>query len=175
MQKYIFQPYSKRFQQLFKREKEKLKKLLPPNTKIEHIGSTAVPNLGGKGIIDIIISYKNKEIKKIKNTLIREGYEFKPKAGDKQRLFFQKDYKYRNNIRRVHLHLTTHNSLVWKRCTAVKEYLKKYLKEAKGYEEIKKKAVKICEGEGKIYRSYKKDFLNELTKKALRGKRAQSY
>ena len=168
MQKYIFQPYSKRFQQLFKREKGKLKKLLTSNTKIGHIGSTAVPGLGGKGIIDIIISCKNKEIKITRNILERGGYEFKPKAGDRQRLFFQKDYKYRNSIRRVHLHLTPPDSLVWKRCTALSAYLKRHPKETKEYAKIKREGAKIARGEGKIYRDYKNNFLDRLTKKALK-------
>ena len=51
MEKYKFRKYDPKFGELFKREKAKLKKIIP-GIKIEHIGSTAVPSLGGKGIID---------------------------------------------------------------------------------------------------------------------------
>ena len=51
--KYIFRPYNPIFPELFKNEKERMEKILGDNLKIEHIGSTAVMGLGGKGVIDI--------------------------------------------------------------------------------------------------------------------------
>ncbi len=165
MEKYTFKPYKKNFPKLYQREKVKLKKILTKDTKIEHIGSTAVPKLKGKGIIDIIISINKKNIKKIKDKLQKAGYEFKPKAGDKNRFFFEKDYKHKGKIRRVHLQLTHHNSYVWRRSIAVRDYLRKNPKQSKRYAEIKKKAVK--KGKGKAYRKYKKSFLDKLEKKAL--------
>jgi len=54
--KYIFRPYNPIFPELFKNEKERMEKILGDNLQIEHIGSTAVLGLGGKGVIDILIS-----------------------------------------------------------------------------------------------------------------------
>ena len=56
MNKYIFKPYHEIFPKLFEQEKLRLSKYLTGEYMIEHIGSTAVPGLGGKGIIDIMIS-----------------------------------------------------------------------------------------------------------------------
>jgi len=168
MQKYLFRPYSSKFLDLYKKERNKLKKLLPKDAKIEHVGSTAVPMLKGKGLIDIIISVRKKDINKIKNKLNKTGYEYKSKPRDKERLFFQRDYKYVGKTRRLHIHLTVHNSKTWNNILAVRNYLRKHQKEAKEYENIKKKAIIMAKGEGKIYRSYKKKFLENLTKKALK-------
>jgi len=164
-EKYIFRGHGKNFSNLYKRERVKLRKILIKDAKIEHIGSTAVPGLGGKGIIDIIISVNKKNIGKTKNKLKERGYEFKPEAGDKERLFFEKDYQYKGKTRRVHLHLTPHNSLVWREFIAVRDCLIENKRYAKEYAKIKKKAVKICKGKGKIYRKYKKDFLEKITTK----------
>jgi GrpB-like predicted nucleotidyltransferase (UPF0157 family) len=56
MKKYVFKPYSKNFPELFQKEKERIVSNLNLPLVIEHIGSTAVPGLGGKGIIDIGIA-----------------------------------------------------------------------------------------------------------------------
>lgn len=54
LRKYVFRRYNSKYELLFNKEKAKLKKILP-KAKIEHVGSTAVKGLGGKGIIDISI------------------------------------------------------------------------------------------------------------------------
>ena len=48
MNHYSFKPYDQIFTQLFGDEKNLLKRELGSGWKIEHIGSTAVPGLGGE-------------------------------------------------------------------------------------------------------------------------------
>lgn len=62
MRKYIFKSYDPLFKELFDKEKSKLKKILQKNTEIEHVGSTSVSGLGGKGIIDIAIKTPRKKL-----------------------------------------------------------------------------------------------------------------
>lgn len=56
MKKYVFKPYSNIFPELFQKEKERISSNLKELLVIEHVGSTAVPGLGGKGIIDSAIA-----------------------------------------------------------------------------------------------------------------------
>lgn len=60
MLKYVFRPYDPIFPKLFIKEKNRLKKFLGRTVLIEHVGSTAIPGLGGKGIIDIAIAAPDK-------------------------------------------------------------------------------------------------------------------
>lgn len=53
MNKYVFKPYNWIFPELFSLEKERIAAHVPIIMQIEHVGSTAVPELSGKGIIDI--------------------------------------------------------------------------------------------------------------------------
>ena len=53
MEKYKFRKYDENFSLLYKRELARLKRLLPRHANIEHIGSTAVKGLKGKGLIEI--------------------------------------------------------------------------------------------------------------------------
>jgi len=76
LRKYVFRPYSQCFSRLFKLEKKRVKNILGDGARIEHVGSTAVPRLRGKGILDIIVSVGKRDIKSTKRKLERNGYTF---------------------------------------------------------------------------------------------------
>lgn len=65
MKKYVFKPYKESFPELFDNEKKRIAALLGTDPVIEHIGSTAVPGLGGKGIIDIAIAVKKENLSQV--------------------------------------------------------------------------------------------------------------
>jgi len=164
--KYKFRPYDLKFKAQFYREKVKLNKILPANTLVEHVGSSAVPGLGGKGVIDIIIGANKKNILKVKKILIKNGYDFRHFIY--KRYFFQKDYSSGGKLRRIHIHLTTSDNYVWLSHIAARDYLRNHPESAKKYAEIKRKAVKIAKGRGRVYQKYKNKFLNDLTRKAIK-------
>ena len=89
LKKYFFNKDSEKYKQLFNKEKSKLKKVFP-RAEIEHVGSSSIKGLGGKGIIDIAISIPKNQIPDAIKKLERNGYDFRPKGGDKERRFFQK-------------------------------------------------------------------------------------
>jgi GrpB-like predicted nucleotidyltransferase (UPF0157 family) len=167
LQKYSFNKYSAKYGQLFNREKTKLKKIFP-RAKIEHVGSSSINGLGGKGIIDVAISVPKNQIQNAIKILERNGYDFRPKGGDKERSFFQKIKEYKGKERRVHIQLTHSESKSWKSMLAVRDYLRKNLKVQKEYERVKKEAIKHAKGEGKKYREHKKTFLQKIEKLALK-------
>lgn len=165
--KYKFKPYSNKFKKLYNLENNRLKKILPNYCKLEHIGSTAVLGLGGKGIIDVLLGAPKNKINRIKKILQKNDYVLSPSGGDKDRLFLYKDYG-NNKTRRVHIHLTFHDSFKWNSPIAVREYLREHKKAAQEYACIKRKGSKICKGIGQVYRKHKEDFLKKLEKLALK-------
>ncbi len=167
LKKYSFTKYSEKYKQLFNREKRKLEKIFP-KAQIEHIGSSSIIGVGGKGIIDVAISVPKKEIQNTIKKLQRNGYDYRPFAGDESRKFFQKIIKYRGKERRVHIQLTYDGSYTWKAAIAVRDYLNRNKKAAQEYARIKKEAVKHAKGEGKKYKKYKKSFLDKIEKLALK-------
>ncbi len=169
-EKYLFRKYSDKYPDLFMRERTKLRSIFP-KAGIEHIGSSAVPGLGGKGIIDIIISVPKNEIKASIKKLEASGYEHRPLAGEEGREFFRRIIRYGGQERRVHVHLTFHNSKQWKSFIALREYLKGHNKVAKEYEKVKKEAFRAAGGKGEKYRARKTSFLKKLEKKALENEK----
>ena len=163
MNKYKFRSYSKKYPKLFEKEKQRLRKFLPNIVKIEHIGSTSVPNLKGKGIIDILIAIEKNNLNKVKEKLLEKGYIIMPHAGNKSRISFKKNYGILRN-RRVHIHLTFLNSKTWKETLKFKNNLLKNLELRKQYSEIKKQAVKKAQGKGQVYRDLKNNFMKKYSK-----------
>lgn len=166
MEKYIFREYNPEYKKFFRAERARLKKLLGKSVKIEHVGSTAIPNLGGKGIIDILIGVPKNKIEKIRKKLEKADYLFSKKASTPDRLFLKKDYPYKQAKRRVHIHLTVLNSEEWKEIIMFRNYLKKHPELIEKYAKIKKAAVKKARGKGEIYRKQKEKFIKSVLKKA---------
>src|SRR3989344_39977 len=167
LKKYTFRKYSEKFLLLFKKERARLRKILP-KAKIEHIGSSAVKGLGGKGIIDITIAVSKKSLEISLLKLKKKGYDYRPSGGDRYRKFFQRIIRSHGDERRVHVHLTWENSKALRVHVAIREYLRKHKDVAKKYAQIKKQGVKHARGEGAKYRKYKDAFIKNLEKKALK-------
>lgn len=167
LEKYSFKKYSENYHKLFLREKCRIKRYLPKSV-IEHIGSTAVPGLGGKGIIDVLITVPKREINKTLRLLIRQDYDYRASGGDNERKFLQRIIRYAGKERRIHIQLTHNSSYTAKSVLAVRDYLIKHPDQLKKYAWIKKEAVRYAKGEGKKYREYKDSFLKRIEKAAFK-------
>lgn len=164
MQKYAFRKYNPEYRTFFISEKKKIAKALGSKAKIEHIGSTAIPNLGGKGILDIVVGVSKSKMAEAKKKLEKAGYEFCEKAGYFERLFFRADYSYKNRKRRVHIHLTKFNGKDWKEVIGFRNYLLKHPRSVEEYVKIKKEGVKKALGNGEKYRKHKERFIENIVK-----------
>lgn len=160
---YTYKKSSPDFTKRFNREKTKLKKVLPSYINIEHIGSTAVEGLGGKGIIDIMIGTSANNIQTVKKILEKEKYILGT-SSSKERFFFKREYQYRGEYRRIHLHLTPIESKTWKDAIKFRDLLRQNKKLREGYTKTKKEAFKKCKGNGEICRKIKNNFIEWVLK-----------
>lgn len=141
--KYSFHPYHSYYIKRAQAEIERLKSALPNNI-IEHIGSTAVPGLGGKGIIDLYILENRENLKKTSAIVQKLGYTHKPSGGiPNERLFHQRTVKYEGGHKQMfHVHLTYKENKDWESCILFRDFLKQNPGLTKEYSEIKLEAVK---------------------------------
>ncbi len=165
--KYFYQPYNDNFRQLYREEELKLRNILGNNIIIEHCGSTAIPGLGGQGIIDILLGSKESLISEISQKLQAADYNYKPYNSDKDSLFFSYDYPGIIS-RKVHLYLTENNKEDYFSKIAFRNFLLKYNKIATEYNELKKRVINLKEEEKEIYQEARKDFINRITKEAIK-------
>jgi GrpB-like predicted nucleotidyltransferase (UPF0157 family) len=162
VEKYRFRRYNPIYRTFFRIEKKRLTLSLDPGVRIEHVGSTSVNGLGGKGILDIVIGTRSSGIDATKEGLQGLGYEFREEASTEKRLFFRRDYGYKHNIRRVHVHLTTLNGKDWKEMISFRNYLLENKEAVAEYSKVKRRAVKVAKGDGKIYRKQKEEFVRKM-------------
>jgi len=165
MEKYLFREYDAAYQKFFNQEEGQLRQALGTPAHIEHVGSTAILGLGGKGVVDVLVGVDNLE--NAKNLLERAGYEFRETASTSQRFFFRRDYLDENSTRRVHLHVTHYGSQDWQEMLAFRDWLRKYPEEVASYAELKRIGIEKAKGDGETYRKHKEEYIQTITKRAL--------
>ncbi|MFA6065263.1 MAG: GrpB family protein [archaeon] len=168
--RYKFKSYSPSFPKLFLQQKRFVLKRLNAfqNVEVHHIGSTSVPTLGGKGILDIIVEVDKKNFSKAKKILHESGFLY-DHTMRKKRHFHRRYYvDFKGVPRLVHLHLTYFGSGEIEIALAFREYLRAHKKVREQYAQLKKKASHLHSKEGKKYVKFKLKFIESTLKKALK-------
>lgn len=163
MKKYVFKSYSKIFPELFDKEKQRIAPHLKKALAIEHVGSSAVPGLGGKGIIDIAIAVEKEEMDGASNQLQSLGYEFRPTYSTSDRFYFiiyLPDPE--EESRRYHLHLIYPENHEWKEFIGFRDYLRQHPEAAEEYSEMKMHAAMEANHEGERYRKLKEPMFQKI-------------
>ena len=162
MRKYKFRKYSKNYPLLFEKERTRIKKYIP-NLVVDHIGSTSVENLGGKGIIDVLICVPKEDLKKIGDFLSDLGYKLSKTGGNKERIFLKKNFGFLKK-NKFHIQLTFEGSKTHKEAIKFRNKLKNSKELREKYALKKQEAVKL-RMQGKEYREFKNKFIQEVLRK----------
>ena len=142
----------------FDEEAVNLEKILPQTARINHIGSTAVPNIWAKPIVDILVEIES-GMDNVKDILINNGYICMSEGMD--RMSFNKGYTENGFAERVfHLHLCYmgDNDEIY-----FCDYLIKNPDIAKEYENLKLRLWKQFEHNRDEYTNQKTEFVKKYT------------
>ncbi|QPA32782.1 GrpB family protein [Thermaerobacillus caldiproteolyticus] len=131
---------------------------------IYHIGSTSIPGMYAKPIIDILVEVKDIEsVDHYNEQMSAIGYRAMGEHGISGRRFFCKGEDERTH----HVHVFKTGSEHITRHLAFKEYMITHPKEAKAYSELKQRLAKQFPTDMKSYIEGKDPFIKETEKKAL--------
>lgn len=158
--------YCSHWIQLFQDEKIKIEQALNKQNicEIHHIGSTAVPGLCAKPIIDILLVIKSlDELENQVCALERLDYIAKGEAGIKGRRFYLKGEVDRTH----HLHAFQVGCEHIQRHLAFRDYLIEFPKVKAEYAAIKQRAAQLCNHDIKKYMAYKHSFIQKYETAAL--------
>ena len=162
-------PYNNRAPKIFEDIRRFLCETIPYEINVEHIGSTAVPGLGGKGIIDILIITKRKYMWKIFELLKSKGYKSNPNTGNPpERLFVSGPYKYGSKELHIHIHITFYGSQEHKDKLLFRDYLRQHPEETKKYYELKKQWSLEAGSDASKYTKLKTSYITRILEKARR-------
>ena len=144
-------------------EEALLKNALSSTERISHIGSTAIPSIWAKPIVDILVEIpKGSNLLDYKAKIINCGYICMSQSEND--MSFNKGYTENGFAERVfHLHLryAGDNDELYFR-----DYLIEYPEVAKVYEELKLRLWKEYEHNRDAYTNAKTEFIKEYTRKA---------
>ena len=63
---------------------------------VEHVGSTVVPGLGEKGIVDVLIATRREFAEGVVEIFVSKGFRFNPEGGSPlERLFVSGSFNFR--------------------------------------------------------------------------------
>ncbi|GGH77029.1 GrpB-like predicted nucleotidyltransferase (UPF0157 family)/8-oxo-dGTP pyrophosphatase MutT (NUDIX family) [Pullulanibacillus pueri] len=121
------------WEQQFKKDKEEIERTVHPLTpKIEHIGSTAIPNIPAKPIIDIGIGVENSmEAEQMVHALQILGYDSKGEYGIEGRRYYLT--KGPDTHRTHHIHMFQYDHPEWKKHLLFRDYLRSHREAAEAY------------------------------------------
>ncbi|HXF32713.1 MAG TPA: GrpB family protein [Solirubrobacterales bacterium] len=138
--------------------------------RLDHVGSTAVPGLAAKPIIDLQVSVAALEPRAAYvEPLEAIGYLFVPFATAPEYHFFGKPPE---RPRSHHLHVCEAGSGEELRHLVFRDYLRTHAEEAARYEAIKRESARLHPEDRLAYMAGKEAFLLELERRAL--ERAES-
>ena len=165
-------PYNSLWPKMFEDEAAFLRRKLPQNLvkRIEHFGSTAIPGLSAKPIIDILVEIDSLDEtkKQIVPILEAERYEYfwRPAFGDDGPPYYAWFIKRNSEGKRTHhIHMVEGDSELWDRLY-FRDYLRQFPAEAKRYDELKRKLSETYTNDRVKYTKEKSGFILSVTKKA---------
>lgn len=159
-------PHNSKWAKLFAEEKHLLKKTFGDTIlAVEHIGSTAIPGLPAKPIIDINVGVESLGVaRSMKEQFEKLGYEHRPFVPGKTKddLKWQELYVKGPEAKRTHhVHVTVLGNNYWKNDLLFRDFLRKNPERSKQYTELKETLAQKYADDRGTYTKNKEQFINE--------------
>ena len=151
--------YSSNWPILYEQEKQRLLDAVGSDVAdIQHVGSTSVPGLAAKPIIDIAAVLRHFPPSMILIRALEElGYLYQGELGIAGRHFFRKGMP-----RTHHLHLVEANSEVWQKQLLFRDFLRAHPESAQRYDTLKRELAVQYSCDRKAYVNAKAPLIAEL-------------
>jgi GrpB-like predicted nucleotidyltransferase (UPF0157 family) len=169
MQAVVMVEYDPKWPAQFERLRERIEAAMGPLAlAIEHVGSTAVPNMCAKPIIDLDVVVRHEDVPAAIAAVEALGYRHEGNLGIDGREAF----RWIADFPEHHLYVCPERSPALERHLLVRDYLRKHAEAAREYAELKKRLARKYRDDRTKYQAAKADFVDALLEKARaeRGK-----
>ena len=153
--------YDSEWERIFQAERVRLAEVLGERVAaIEHIGSTSVPGLKAKPILDIAVGlWTMEDAAALVRPLEELGYVYRPKSGTLERLFFAKGPE----DRRTHyLHCEVYGSASWRGQLLVRDRLIQSPQLRQAYQALKEQLAAQYPDDRQRYTQGKESFIETV-------------
>ncbi|HET7728499.1 MAG TPA: GrpB family protein [Usitatibacter sp.] len=163
----VLSPYSPLWPAVFDFEKQRLLEIMgADDAVVEHVGSTAVPGMGAKPIIDVMVGVADLAmIERRIPALVEDGYRYVPefeRAIPERRYFV----KARGQPGHFHLHGVVFAGPFWKRLLAFRDALRADAALAAEYWKLKQRLAARFPNDREAYTEGKTTFIREVEARA---------
>jgi GrpB-like predicted nucleotidyltransferase (UPF0157 family) len=150
---------------LYDAEAERLTRALPPGLvlAVEHFGSTAIPGMIAKPVIDLLIAVRSiDEAREIAvKPMAALGYAFWADNPRRDRLFFVRGLPPAAPHRTHHVHMTQMDGEMWRRLW-FRDYLRSHPDEAQRYADLKCRLAALYEHDREAYTAAKSAYVDSI-------------
>lgn len=159
-------PYTSEWARVFAREREVLRSQISDRVvAIEHVGSTAIPGMLAKPIIDIAAAVlRLEDVKECVQPLEETDYEYRGEREPGNHLFV----KGGPSRRTVYLHITEYGSRGWEDYLLFRDYLRRHRDVAEEYASLKREQAEKCKDDRDSYTKGKAEFIESVLMTARR-------
>ncbi len=173
MRKVEVVPYNPQWRDAFAREKQQVWQALGDNVvAIHHIGSTAIPGIYAKPIIDLLVEVK--EIAKIDQynlSMEALGYEAMGEFGIPGRRYFRKNNA--AGVRTHHVHAFEAGEPEVAKHLAFRDYTIAHWEDAQQYSDLKRELARKYPYDIDSYMDGKHEFIQQMNAKAAEWRESQ--
>ncbi len=151
---------------LYNETAKKIKEYVDSRVEIEHVGSTAIPNMYGKNIIDILLGVDDEKLFATTIDILQNlGYYPSSKSSTEIYRFFANKLD-ETGAGDIHIHLVIKNTDRYNDFIMLRDYLLASPKEASDYSKFKIQLLKNDVSDRSAYRKAKSAYVDELIKRA---------
>jgi GrpB-like predicted nucleotidyltransferase (UPF0157 family) len=161
-------PYDPHWPDAFRAQAERLRHLLGHAiARVEHVGSTAVPGLSAKPVIDILVEIADFE--SARQTVLpklqddRWEYLWRDDRPPGHMMFIRRDAA---GARTHHVHMAPPDHPLWER-VAFRDYLRAHPEEARRYDQLKAQLAAEHPSDRERYTDGKSEYVKRITALAL--------
>lgn len=157
------EPYNPTWPDLYSEERERLLSVLPEDVDVtlEHFGSTAIPGIAAKPIIDILlICLDQDQWRRFIDPLESLDFIFWADNPRKDRMFFVKGMPPFGSRRTHHAHVMKPETV--KDRLYFRDFMREHPEKVQQYEKLKKKLMKKYKTDRDAYTRGKKDFIDQI-------------
>ncbi|AJY76202.1 GrpB family protein [Paenibacillus beijingensis] len=160
----IIEPYNEEWPAIFFELGKRIKEAIGDHAiRVDHIGSTAVPGLAAKPVIDVQISIRDiNHFDLVKDGLETIGFRYIQDNPDRTKRYFREQ----PGMRRTHIHVREHGSWAEQFNLLFRDYLRTHEKEREEYADLKKKLSLIFRNQREQYVEGKTELIWNIMMKA---------
>ena len=167
-------PHDPRWRDAFEAEAKQVAAALGDNVvAIHHIGSTAIPDIYAKPVVDLLVEVRDvTEVDGRSSSMESLGYEVMGEYGIPGRRYFRKDD--REGIRTHHIHAFEAGSAEAVRHLAFRDYMIAHPVDAQSYSELKRRLAEEHPQSMDAYIDGKDGFIREIDRRAAQWRTSQT-